>query len=331
MQSLEATNVATIEEDSASSASRFENLDGVRPERLTRVVALFCYGRSGSNFLAGLFDSHPQILNTPGTQIAGFYGFWDAYGQRSAVEQLAEFLFIYEPMYKVHQIGNVPMTPHAGPLSGDASEVDPELFQSTFLKLAFRGISDPNRDSIPRRYFIQSLHAAYAIALRREVNWDDAVILMHLHSPVSSVAEPLLDDFPDAQLLHVVRRPAASLSSYYQVMISGEMGGSDLVAFGVEWAINRAKPVSASASHLSRAVRIEDLNEAPEVTMRSICRWIGISWDSCLLKPTFNRIPYIQGSSHGHKFKSFLGRQKEVRNLARKSHEKLPPNLDSAL
>ena len=315
VQNLEAVDVVPLDYVGVSTDELPDLLERVKPENLTRVVALFCYGRSGSNFVASLFDSHPQILNTPSTQIAGFYDFWREYGERPAVEQLAAFLSVYEAMYRVHQLGNVPMNPHAGPLSGDASPVDASLFQEVFLTLASRAVSDPNRECIPRRYFVQSLHAAYAIALRREVNWDDAVIFMHVHSPISSVTDPLLEDFPDAQLLHVIRRPTASLSSYYRIAISGGIGGGGLTAFGIEWALNRAQPVSASAAELSRAVKIEDVNEAPEETLRSICCWVGISWNDCLLEPTFNSVPYTQSSSHGHNFKDFAGKQQEARNV----------------
>ena len=220
-QSLKAVDGVSPSQVGISTAGLSKILDDVRPECLTRAVALFCYGRSGSNFLASLFDSHPQILNTPSTQIAGFYDFWREYGDRPAVEQLGGFLVVYEAMYKVHQLGNVPMTPHAGQLSGEASPVDPELFENAFLTLASRAVGDPHAECIPRRYLIQSIHAAYAVALGRDVDWRNAIVFMHLHSPIPSVTEPLLEDIPDAQLLHVVRRPADTLSSYYQVAISG--------------------------------------------------------------------------------------------------------------
>ena len=289
-------------------------LDDVKPESLTRVFALFCYGRSGSNFMAALLDSHPQIFNTPSTQISAFYDFWREYGDRPAVEQLGAFLALYEAMYKVHQLGNVPMTHYAGPLGGEESQVDAELFEDTFLALASRAVSDPHRESIPRPYFIQLLHAAYAVAMHRDMNWDDNVILLHLHAPLTSNAEPLLEDFPDAQLMHMVRRPAAVLGSLYDVWFRVGAEGDRLAGAGIEHAFGHAQPILPLATDQTRAVRIEDLNEAPRETLERVCRWMGISWNDSLLEPTFNGVPFRQQSTQGQRISCFVGQQKEARN-----------------
>ena len=46
------------------------------PRSLDDVVSIHCYGRSGSVFLASLFDQHPQVLMIPGVQLSSFYEFW---------------------------------------------------------------------------------------------------------------------------------------------------------------------------------------------------------------------------------------------------------------
>ena len=189
-----------------ATAARRGAVDLVDPGSLQDIVSIQCYGRSGSIFLASLLDSHPQVLMLPGVQLSAFYKFWRTHGELPAIQALGTFLATFRAIYQVHQPNNVPIFGEK-PFGDRPSPVDAQIFTDTMLRLIVREVDDVQTMPVSRKYFFQALHAAYAIALGREVRWDKAVIVYSLHEPLAEHATPFANDFPNARYLHAVREP----------------------------------------------------------------------------------------------------------------------------
>lgn len=282
------------------------NIDLVDPRRLERVVSIHCYGRSGSNFLSSLLDSHPQVLTTPGVQLCSFYRFWEEYGDQSAIMTLGAFLKHFEAIYKVHQPANIPFF-SPKPLKGLPSRVDERLLIDSLLLLLTQEVGDVQRQPISRKYFFQALHVAYAIALGRTVRWESAIIVFNLHEPLQQWARYLVEDFPDAYFLHMIRKPVQTLGSWYTMMGKGLTDtpfGPRLARHGMKAMLTQAKPIFAASAERSRAVKLEDLHTSSRDTLQRICTWLAIEWNDSLMTSTFNGIEHIDPSI-GNDYKGF--------------------------
>ena len=292
VQNSEDVGIVSGSSAGCNRATALNLVERVDPNKLSRVVSIHNYGRSGSAFLASCFDMHPQVLTTPHVQISGFYEFWRRHGQLPALELLDMFLDVYKPMYKVHLVGVVPVISDC-PSDGPPSDVDEQVFVDSLLRFLRREIESPEIQMVSRKYFLRAVNAAYAIALGREVHWESAVIVLSLHEPLPENVGPMLEDFPDARLLHTIRKPIQSLGSWYIMGLGVGAHGARLARVGICNMMTQGRPVFADKAENSRAVRLEDLNTAPRETLEAICAWSGLEWNDSLLESTFNGRPYV--------------------------------------
>jgi len=199
---------------------------GIRPEDLRRVVSIHYYGRSGSLFLQSLLDGHPQVVMLPGTYLAGFYRFWEMFGQLPALKLLGAFITNYDVLFDarspvpVFEVGrNVGTTlgfDRMGENQDRALGVDRDEFMEIMLAHVIRVCDDPNVDRLPRRFFLQAIHAAYAQALGRPMFGKEPLIVLQTHNPYFEEVEPLYQDFGvDVKFLHCLREPIQALGSWY--------------------------------------------------------------------------------------------------------------------
>ena len=268
--------------------------DLVDPRSLDDVVSIHCYGRSGSVFLASLFDQHPQVLMIPGVQFSSFYEFWRRHGHLPAIELLGTFLAVFRAIYRVHQPDNTPIFAEK-PLDGPPSRVDDALFSDTLLRLIADKVHDVQTEPVARKYFFQAVHAAYAVAMRRKVCWEDAVIIYSLHEPLEEHTTPFGEDFPNARYLHTVRTPVRAVDSWYRMGLPARVHKERLAAVGMLNMLTQARPVSDSCAPRSRAVRLEDLHTNPRATLEKLCDWLGLAGDGCLFESTFNGVRHSEG------------------------------------
>ena len=270
--------------------------DLVDAASLEDVVSIQCYGRSGSIFLASLLDSHPQVLMLPGVQLSAFYEFWRQHGELPAIQTLGTFLANFKAIYQVHQPNNVPIFGEK-PFGDRPSPVDGQRLSDTMLRLIARKVDDVQTMPVPRKYFFQALHAAYAIALGRDVRWDKAVIVYSLHEPLAVHASPFSKDFPNARYLHAVREPIRSLDSWYRMALAIRKYDSPFPVVGMMNMLTQAAPMFGECAARSAAVRLEDLHTRSRETLERICDWAGLEWDDCLMRSTFNGIDHTDSET----------------------------------
>ncbi|WLE95565.1 MAG: sulfotransferase [Candidatus Electrothrix communis] len=105
--------------------------------------------------------------------------------------------------------------------------------------------------------------------------------------------EVLLENFPDARFIHIVRDPRenlASLKKLYQTRSWrwDPLEVADRIAGSCRLADEYLKKLGQERYHL---LTYEQLTERPAATMRELAEFIGIEWYNALLKPTVNSVP----------------------------------------
>ena len=255
----------------------------IEAKQLNRVVAIMTYGRSGSGLMYSLLDNHPNVVSTPDCVLTSFYDFWEEYGHLPAKELVPSFVDYYAGMFDAREgikgprggpdFGEYAGFTRLGPEKNERLEVDKAAFGERLTQII--GEEHP----VSRRLFFQGLHVAYAEALGREVQ--DPIIVFGLHTPGSLSVQPLVDDFPDAVFLQMIRHPIRCLGAlfrHHQVTGSGAPGRVGACSRRIFY-----PPVGGPRW---KGVRLEDLHESPRETLEKICGWLDLPWDDSLLHST---------------------------------------------
>ena len=255
-------------------------------QRLQQLPAcgLVTTGRTGSDYLQSLLDSHPEVLTFNGS-LAFYKECWRSSVCRTAatfeIEDLVdEFIgrFIhrlkskYDVVERKHQLG---------PSDDQCLSIDTQVFRGHAVGL-LRG-----SDATSRNVLI-ALYGAYSLCLGQSLS-SKSVLFHHAHH--LDELDFFLEDFPQASILVTTRDPRANF-------VSGIENWRDFNRDSdnerhLYWYIKRILEDSTPCSSRQRryaAVRLEDLPKSR--VMGDLCRWLGISEDDCLTVSTWGGLEW---------------------------------------
>ena len=271
---------------------------------LEDVVSIHYYGRSGSVFLQSLLDDHPQVVMLPALHLVGFYAFWESIREMPALTALAHFLDAYDVLFDPGaKVGDTSLgTSYGLDRMGEAGDerlgLDKRAFSDALLSKLAMVIEDFQSETLPRRFFFQALHAAYAEVLDRRLQGGRTLLVFQGHVPEPENLRPLADDFRGrVKFLHCVREPVQTLASHYLGTGRSERWQHldlprRLLCESLDYATpmsDRSPPGDAVWEGCeSRAIRLEDLHIKPRETLEKVAAWIGIDWHDSLMNSSFD-------------------------------------------
>ena len=103
--------------------------------------------------------------------------------------------------------------------------------------------------------------------------------------------DPLLESFPDAKIIHIVRDPRDACAS----VIRARFGPKNAYAAAVEWSAYLEKIERIDARHPETkmaSVRYEDLLADPKSTLQSTCCAVGIKYADSMMRFHEEKNPY---------------------------------------
>lgn len=257
--------------------------EGFSIQQLERVIAIQCYGPSGSIYLHSLFDGHPQIISTPANYLQPYHHFYEQYGNLPLHELLEKFTDYFTAMFDSRTV-NPDWCAYLGTWNqldklGEHGDRFVSVDAEQFKKCVSDAIAD---ETVTRKLFFQAVHYAYQQVLVPDfVFTGNTGIVFPLHEPGEGKYRRLLEeDFPRTQYITIVREPVTAVESWYNHdKHTGLTGSLVLLLAGA--------PVSEPARQRTTVVRLEDLNQDHERVTRAICAWLEIGWCDSLLAPTF--------------------------------------------
>ena len=246
-----------------------------------RTLFILATGRSGSVFLHGLFDSHPQVLSYPA--IHGVYSLFFP-GRMESVEEVREYVELFTRL-RVHfeglydeSLGKI------GPEGDGNFHLERERYLPLLrgeLSSRLRALRPPGggpRDS-PRLGALPTPGPVDGAAARGA-------------RPQPVAARPRPRRLPRRICLHTIREPCAAY--YAMIDLSNRVYGylkPDFFygftkhVFADPWkSLQREYPGFAPGRY--RVLRIEDLNADGERTMRELAGWLGLDFHTSLLQST---------------------------------------------
>ena len=244
------------------------------------VCSIITTGRTGSDLLQSLMDSHPDVLTFNGHFLFQF--FWRHSSCVAAEEYAAEDLideFIgkhiellrsrYDILERKHQLGE----------HGDQQiEIDLNQFRHDAAELL--------RDSEPSsRNTLLALYGAYGLGLGQDLE-SKKLLLHHPHHWEELPAT--IADFPESKVICMTRDPRANFVSgieHHRVhnrWVDTDHAGH--LFFYINRILYDALPLEAYDNDY-KVVRIEDLGRKD--ILQSLCGWLDISYDECLNRSTW--------------------------------------------
>ena len=256
-------------------------------------------GRCGSTLLRSLFDSHPDLILWPFE--FSYYTLFQNYAcSKVEVFRVSDLLryFTKKELYQLHG--------YSGDLAGinyTLHDFSPEQFF-----LAFECFKD---ELVNRKEFLQLIMYSYARGC--EKTRKPIRFLVTVNQPCKA----MLEDFPEAKYLASIRHPVQTYVSRKRFYFKGaDFQMVDRCAVyrpgaansGYRWGLleTAMSPIMYTYEWLNHNfpkkllfLKLEDLQQNPEFSMKTTSDFLGINWDSCLLNPTFLGGPHQSNLSSG--------------------------------
>src|SRR5262249_7544336 len=269
---------------------------------IQRIVAICCWGRSGSYFLASLLDGHEDVLTMPLSLGELIYPFWEKHNHLSLRDKLLAYP------------GFVASMNYDGTFFGGEFAIGEADYHASVAALLSVHADQPSEVLESRATFFRFLVVAYNLAFGHKPKNPWPLIVHQQHIWSNANAQRLAADFPRCRFIHTVRDPISCFDSTVQHF--ADLNDPKFVAtqydpvhlrrprfnypaWNALWALAWRDVFHEGLRDRSIVVRFEDLHTDLKATMGRVARWLGLSESRVLLESTFNGKPWVVESS-GH-------------------------------
>ncbi|MBL6934216.1 MAG: tetratricopeptide repeat protein [Alphaproteobacteria bacterium] len=267
------------------------------------VIALFSNGRSGTGFLHSLVDGHPQISTLPGVYMKGFFGpgVWSELCAGGAAEIGERFAAMYEVLFDATDPNPVPGNPNhpkdykvglseGFTTMGEDGTTVLGLDRKEFLTRLNGLVRE--QGAVHQGDFFRLMHMAFEKALGRGLDFSEGRnrLFYHIHNPDFFELASFLKYYPRAKLLMTVREPLQNLESWLRRDLSDATAYSRIAGKIFVFLVHFSRP--EFARHQCAGLRLEDLKNDPETTLRRLCAWMEVEESDALYESTMQGLKW---------------------------------------
>lgn len=284
------------------------------PTKISELIAIVFYGRSGTTLMGHLLDSHPNLLSIVNREFRQFFKLFSEVEEQPAEAQLAWFLALYcvrqerdsdvEQRFVKLSDGSVSHIPAdiGFVLDRDAPGWPPALpvLVRKFLSHTLHCKGVPSKVSLNAREFFQVFHTAYNAACGRDVGDDVRAIVWAMHVPDAGVIEMVAPMFDGLKVIHCIRRPTQTLGSHFKryhnplsYHPTGELSPERTALHVLRMLLTHDQRLSSLPNVDEFGVRLEDLHNNPERTTSRLAARLGVPVCSSLMEATYFGEPYV--------------------------------------
>jgi hypothetical protein len=233
------------------------------------VCTLLTTGRTGSDFLQSLLDSHIQIITFNGN--FDYYEFWDNSScVKSKNFELEDFIyeFIGKHIDKFKsRYDYLEKKDKLGENQDQNLNIDIHQFSTYFLDIM-------NSQEISSKNCLLAIYGAYALVLNQDIN-SLKLFFHHIHH--HDRLERFLSDFPKSKIISMTRDPRANIVSgvYNHKKYNSESMSLAHQLFYLK-RILLDSSVLAKYNNIYISIRLEDLGD--KMTLQKISEWLEVDY-----------------------------------------------------
>lgn len=266
-----------------------------RPLDSIKLLIVHPHGRAGSVFLQSLFDGHPEVVTLPHfgpiyevlpLTIEDVDGCLDEFVRRRP--------HLFDSSLGYFGQGTATVSGAFGPAADQHLVVSSDQFRGIFREILRRHCPEKARP-ISRANFFRLVHLAYGETVRKVPLAGIKYILYHPHK--YGEFEALAAEFPDLAYIAMTRDPRQDWESWRKVIAGRVHSKIDSLSF-----IFLLKTIAMYSSDVANLVRLcqqlgpgrfkiidlDRLHLLNKSAMESLCLWLSLQYDTCLLQSTFN-------------------------------------------
>jgi len=240
--------------------------------------ALLTTGRTGTDLLQSLFDSHPEVLTFNGSLF--FHSFWnDSMCVKACNFEAGDLIdeFIGKHIEKLKtKYDKQERKDQLGDGRNQCIDIDLGRFRNEAVGLL-------NGREINSKIAMLAIYGAYCLCINQDIE-EKKILFHHIHH--AERLNDYLDDFSDSKIIAMTRDPRANFVSgvenWRKYRPSTDCGAH--LYYYIKRILEDVSALELYSNEYT-AIRIEDLGR--EDVLRRLCDWLGISYNECLKKSTW--------------------------------------------
>jgi len=279
---------------------------------LENSVTFFTIGRGGSFFFHSLIDGHKEVATIPGVYLAGYFGsnVFESCTSTTSEEFVDKFMNTYEIMFDASSQKPVPGDPIGGKgtttvaaasglttLGEDRDivlKVDKQKFKDRLVEYV------KQIEHIDEKTFFQLIHIVWEEVIRGDDFEDKKALFYHIHNASLINYMSYKKYYKTPKNIFMIRNWLQSLESWMYSSITFHK--KDDWNYSIRKSVFQQYYNGAFSKLIHRLflmrphifidtdvafVKLEDVKNTPEATMRAVSKWMGIEYEESLLKASF--------------------------------------------
>ena len=302
--------------------------------KCNKIVSIVYFGRSGSQFLYGLLESHPNFLSIKSEFRAYWSNKYNSPAGANIKDQLFNFLELYATLNKKgeHQMVRVNGTNLDIHIPKDFifSERDnkiknerkfPNIYKFIRYFLELSSIRYKSKKKLNNKEFFDTIFLSYSMCICKPAQ-KEFIILYNHHVPDKYEINTLEKNYLKTTIIHTIRHPIQTFVSHIKRYLEpkGRFNGiqdKNIVSHCLSGLFKDDQQLKSRDNSVEYAIKLEDLHKNLKLELNKIFKNLNIKFDNSCLKETFDGsfTPGITGFDGKH-IKN-TRKQKDLYNFTR--------------
>ncbi len=292
------------------------------------IISFHSSGRGGSFFFHALVDGHKEVATIPGVYLKGYFGLnvFNSIVSADKKNMIEKFMNIYEAIFDADSFKGVPGDPMSGKIKlgatsglttlGENRDIILKVDRDKFARKLYAYLD--KFSTINEKDFFNLVHIVWEEIVRGDSLKKKKTIFYHIHNPTYLEHYRYLNCYKKAKDLVIIRSWLQGLESWLDsdipvILKENWLGGvsyeNKLAMFKKQYASMYRKIYTkffverykVFISHEMYYVKLEDIKNAPEATMREVAKMMNIEYDEVLVHPSFLGLKFHSNSSKRNK------------------------------
>ena len=263
--------------------------------QIKKIIAVTTYGRAGSGLISSLMDGQNNILSFPDCYLKSYFKFWNKYKNQNIKIIIKKFTYYYSIYFdpntnsnfmklesernlinkELLSIGKINGFTKLGRNKNETIRISKKIFTKNLLEIF-------KKKKLTRKNFFLAIHLVYT-KLYNPLVRPPYIIFYLLHSPDQSDLNNFKKDNPSAKFIQMIREPVSSFSSAINSCIRAKYFKKKILNYYTGLFAKKFH----SPSKKTFFIKLEDLHNSPEKSMKKLCKFMNIDFSENLLVSTF--------------------------------------------